>query len=101
MFLQQYAEVAWVDREDGTDKAIVRFKDGQQEALVKGLAVITEEKKEIGGKTPTSRLLEGEEEETHWKGVFDARASSSKGGRGRGRGRGGRGGRGRGNKRKR
>ncbi|KYR03064.1 Lupus La protein [Tieghemostelium lacteum] len=92
-FFTQYGEVAFVGYNSAETVGTVRYTN--PENAKNALAKLQEEKKEIGGKVPNYRLLDGEDEKKEWDVLIEKEKNRQQSGGKRG-GRGGRGGRGRG-----
>ncbi|XP_067933777.1 la protein homolog [Watersipora subatra] len=97
-FFGEFGKVAWVDYNKGEDHAIIRFgnENEAKSAWEKAVAAGTDGKVMYNEKELSSGFIEGEEEEKHWKKVFESMRNKyqNKGGKkfGRGGHRGGRGG---------
>lgn len=98
----QYGTISWVEFERGQTEGCVRFEEGTKASDVLEKAKAANDDKIIVRENElTVRVLEGEEEEKHWKQVYESKTKirlrkkmgGGRGGGGRGR-RGGRGGRG-------
>jgi len=89
---QVHGDVTWVAFQTGDTEGLVRYTEPSM--AQKALKTMTEDKTKVGGNVLTLKLLEGEEEETYWNGIWDIMDASKKrkfdnaGGGRRGRGRG-------------
>ncbi|KAF2076468.1 hypothetical protein CYY_002208 [Polysphondylium violaceum] len=87
----QYGEVLFVGFNTNDTDGNVRFKTA--DSATRAMEGLTAEKKEFGGKVPTYKILDGEDEKKEWDKIFEMKKNASgKGGKGGKFGKGGKGG---------
>lgn len=67
-----YGTIAWVEFDRGQTEGVIRFTKGSQaQDVIDRVLGDHNDKLEIRGSALTMKVLEGEEEEEHWKEVFE------------------------------